>query len=122
MTKVFLADTYALIELIGGNNDYKPHLENVLITTKLHLTELYYCLLKDYDKETADKYFKVYSKYLISVSFSSIASGMEFKLQHKKDKLSYADCIGYAMAQELGVRFLTGDEKFENLKNVEFVK
>ena len=35
--KIFLADTYALIELLGGNPNYKPYLNHVLITTKFNL-------------------------------------------------------------------------------------
>ena len=47
---------------------------------------------------------------------------MEFKLKYKKERVSYVDCIGHALALELGIRFLTGDEKFEDKDNVEFVK
>lgn len=121
-TKVFLADTYALIELLGGNRNYKPYLDSILLTTKFNLVELYYHFIHDYDKKTADKYLRLYSKFLIPISLSCIRKGMEFKLEHKKEKLSYVDCIGYALALELGIKFLTGDQKFENKHNVEFVK
>lgn len=121
-TNAFLADTYALIEIIGGNPNYKPYLSSIILTTKFNLIELYYHFLYDYGKETADKYFKEYSRFLIPISFSSIQFGMEFKLKHKKEKLSYVDCVGYALALELGIKFLTGDEKFEKKDNVEFVK
>ncbi|MBI2664532.1 PIN domain-containing protein [Candidatus Woesearchaeota archaeon] len=121
-TKIFLADTYALIELLGGNPDYKPYLNHVLITTKFNLIELYYHFLKDYGKETADKYLSLYSKFVVPITNNSIRTGMEFKLKHKQEKLSYADCIGYALALEFGIKFLTGDEKFEIKENVEFVK
>lgn len=120
--KIFLADTYALIELLGGNPNYKPYLNHILITTKFNLIELYYHLLKDYSKETADKYLDLYSKFVIPITNSSIRKGMELKLRYKKENLSYADCIGYALALELGIKFLTGDRKFENKDNVEFVK
>ena len=140
--KIFLADTYALIELLGGNPNYKPYLNHALITTKFNLVELYYHFLHDYGKETADKYLQLYSKFVIPITYSSIRKGMEFKLKHekiskkffvsqksrsdfsghKKENLSYVDCIGYALALELGVKFLTGDEKFENKDNVEYVK
>lgn len=120
--KIFLADTYALVELLGGNPNYKPYLNHILITTKFNLIELYYHFLHDYDKKTADKYLNLYSKFVIPISYSSIKKGMEFKLKHKKEKLSYVDCIGHALALELGIKFLTGDQKFEDKHNVEFVK
>ncbi len=120
--KIFLADTYALIELLGGNPNYKPYLNHILITTKFNLIELYYHFLHDYDKETADKYLNLYSKFVIPITYSCIRNGMEFKLKHKKERVSYVDCIGHALALELGIKFLTGDEKFENKDNVEFAR
>lgn len=121
-TKVFLADTYALIELLGGNLNYKPYLNQVLLTTKLNLIELYYYFLNNYGKEVADKYLELYSNFVVPISYGCIRNGMQFKLKFKKENLSYVDCIGYALAFELGVKFLTGDEKFKGKENVEFVK
>jgi uncharacterized protein len=120
--EIFLADTYALIELLSGNPNYNRYLNHILLTTKFNLTELYYHFLHDYDQLTADKYLDLYSNFLIPITNSSIRKGMEFKLSHKKEKLSYVDCIGYAIALELGIKFLTGDEKFKDKDNVEFVK
>jgi uncharacterized protein len=125
MTKeitIFFADTYAIIEIIKGNGNYKKYLDNTLWTTKFNLAELYYSLLKDFGKDTADGYMKVYSKIIIPITYTSIKKGMVFKLENKEEKLSYTDCVGYSLAEELEVKFLTGDSKFENKKNVEFVK
>ena len=121
-SRVFFADTYALIELLGGNPDYRQYLEHILITSKFNLVELYYHFLQDYGKETADRYLDLYSRFIFPVTHSSIRRGMEFKLKHRNEKLSYADCVGYALASELGVKFLTGDSKFRGKENVEFVK
>ncbi|OGM02548.1 hypothetical protein A3K72_01965 [Candidatus Woesearchaeota archaeon RBG_13_36_6] len=122
MTKAFFADTYALIELLGGNQNYKPYLDCILITSRFNLVELYYYLLKDHGKKIADKYLELYSKIVVPITLNSIKRGMDFKLKHKKSKLSYADCVGYVIALEFGIKFLTGDNKFEGLANVEFVK
>ena len=119
---VFFADTYALIELIGGNSHYQIFLNHILLTSKFNIIELYYALLHDYGKETAEKYMQLYSRFVIPISYSSIRFGMEFKLQYKKEKVSYVDCIGYALAKEFGIKFLTGDQKFQNKENVEYVK
>jgi predicted nucleic acid-binding protein len=121
-TDVFLADTYALIELLGGNPNYKHYLDQILVTTKFNLVELYYHFLQDYGEETADRYHALYSRFIIPITDNSIRQGMKFKLGHKKEKLSYVDCIGYALALESGIRFLTGDQKFKDKENVEFVK
>src|SRR3989344_2259578 len=109
--KIFLADTYALIELIGGNENYKVYLDHILVTTKFNLAELYYHFLHDYNKETADHYLKLYSRFIIPISFKSIRFGMQFKLDYKKEKLGYVDCIGYSLANLLKIKFLTGYQK-----------
>ena len=36
--------------------------------------------------------------------------------------MSYTDVVGYTLSRSLGFKFLTGDEAFRNLENVEFVK
>lgn len=118
----FFADTYALLGLAGGTYSYKPYLASAIVTSKFHLAELYYALLGDYDAETAQHWLKFYSNFLVTVSLSSIAAAMQFKLQCKSEELSYADCIGYAVAAEFGIKFLTGDEKFRSKENVEFVR
>ena len=118
----FFADTYALLGLLGGTDSYKPYLASDIVTSKFHLAELYYALLRDYNAETAQHWLTFYSNFLVTVSLSSIAAAMQFKLQHKSEELSYADCIGYAVAAELGIKFLTGDNKFKDKENCEFVK
>ncbi|MFH1316691.1 MAG: type II toxin-antitoxin system VapC family toxin [Candidatus Woesearchaeota archaeon] len=122
MTEVFFADTYALFEIIFKNDDYKRFLKLIFVTTKSNLVEFYYHLLKDYGKNVADAHLKAFSSIIIPVTYESIQEGMKFKLKFKKEKLSYVDCIGYALALEYGIKFLTGDQKFEFKDNVEFVK
>ena len=120
--ETFLADTYAFIEIIRGNNNYQPYIVANLVTTKFNLIELYYYFLLNYSENIADAHLDELSKNVAVISKNSIRYGMKFKLMHKKEKLSYVDCIGYAMAAELGIKFLTGDQKFERKANVEFVK
>lgn len=120
--QVYFADTYALIELVGGNPNYQGYTQHILITTIFNLVELYYSFLKDYGPEIAQRYFKAYKKNIISISDQSIEVGMLFKLQHKKEKLSYIDCLGYTLALEMNIKFLTGDEKFEHKDKVEYVR
>ena len=47
---------------------------------------------------------------------------MEFRLKWKDRGVSITDCVGYIMAREMGIKFLTGDKEFEGLEGVEFVK
>ncbi|MFH1588803.1 MAG: PIN domain-containing protein [Candidatus Diapherotrites archaeon] len=119
----YFFDTYAFFEIIEGNKNYKKFSEGIaLITTKMNLMELYYGLAVSYGKKTAKKYFDKYQEYCIPISFDLIEKAMDFRLENKGRKLSYADCVGYVLAKDLGARFLTGDKEFKEMANVEFVK
>jgi len=120
--QIFFCDTYALIEIIGGNSKYKKFLKQILITSTHNLMELYYAFLRDYNEEIADKYFDIWSSFSIRIPNGTIKNAMKFKLIHRKDNLSYTDCIEYIYSIENGVTFLTGDIKFKNLDHVEFVQ
>lgn len=119
----YFFDTYALYEIIEGNNNYKPYINNIaMITTKLNLMELHYGLLLKYGKAIADKYYKELIRFAIKISDEIIIKANELKASFKKRKLSYVDCIGYTIALQKNIKFLTGDKEFTDLKNVEFVK
>ncbi|MEK6949955.1 MAG: PIN domain-containing protein [Nanoarchaeota archaeon] len=120
--KIFFCDTYALIEIIGGNKNYKKYTGYLLITSDYNLMELYYAFLRDYGKEKAEHYFNEWSEFTVKIPRYIIKEGMEIKFGNKKENLSYVDCICYAFALENDIMFLTGDSKFENKKGVEFVK
>lgn len=118
----YLADTYAWLEIIKGNEQYLRFTNEYLITTQYNLIELYFILLKDYGREIAELYLETYKKNVRGMTYTAIKQGMGFKLKHQKERLSYCDCVGYALARELGIKFLTGDQKFVEKENVEFVK
>lgn len=121
-TNVFFCDTYALIELVGGNSNYSKYLNAMLITSEYNLMELYYAFLRDYNQQTADKYFDQWSKFLVQIPLETIKQAMQFRFANKKEDLSYIDCIGYTFSQQTSIKFLTGDQRFENKQGVEFVK
>ena len=59
---------------------------------------------------------------MIEPSKETIRRAMLFRQHHKKKNLSYADCIGYQLALDREIRFLTGDKEFKILPHVEFVQ
>ena len=119
---VLFADTYALMEFIKGSEAYEDFIQYDLLLTQLNLAELYYNLLRESGKEIAEYYFELYKNLVIAIPRSVLKTAMQFKLKYRHEKLSYADCIGYALAGHLGVPFLTGDQKFQDKTNVIFVK
>ena len=92
------------------------------VTTRFNLFEFYYVVLSKYGKEKADIIFKNYRNVAKEVDDSILKSEAEFKLEHKKKRFSFTDCIGYIFAGSIGAKFLTGDYLFKDFPNVEFVK
>ena len=86
--------------------------------------EVYYAILRDYGEDAAEKAYSATSKYNVEFDDHDIRAATKKRLEYgrRKVNLSYADALGYEVALRLGVRFLTGDEAFKGLENVEFVK
>ena len=119
-SNLFFFDTYAFIEVIRGNPAYK-RFENVpIITTILNIAELNYILKKEMSKEKADGYADQYSIYIVDITVEDIKNATDLKIKNRN--FSLPDAIGYIIAEKHDARFLTGDEDFKNMSNVEFVK
>ena len=119
----YFFDTYAFHEVIAGNPNYKDYSKGIIIiTTKLNLMELYYGLLLKFDKKIAEKYFDAFAEYAVDIDDATMKEAMVFRYLYKDRRLSYVDCVGYIIAKQRNIKFLTGDKEFENLPNVEFVK
>ena len=119
---MLLFDTYALIEIIKGNQNYKKYVESDFIINKFILTELVYWIVKTYGPETAGNYYDKYEKSVKEIHKNVIIKAMEFRYKNKHKGLSMVDCLSYIQAKELGIKFLTGDKEFEKFEDVEFVK
>lgn len=117
----YFFDSYALIEIIEGNIKYNDYKNCSFIFTGLNLAEVYYSFLLR-NESKAIMILKSYKDNIVEFSVDIIEKAMKFRLKNKKMNLSYADCIGYIYSCENNLKFLTGDEKFKNMKNVEFVK
>ncbi|MBU0466370.1 MAG: PIN domain-containing protein [Nanoarchaeota archaeon] len=117
----YIFDTYAIIEIIRGNPNYKPYLDEGIIINDFIFSELCYNLIKiDYPKK--EYYLEKYEEFISQVDPEIIKEAMQFSYKNKKKKMSMTDCVSYVMAKELEIKFLTGDKEFERLNNVEFVK
>ena len=115
-------DTYAIIEIIEGNKNYQPYINEEITINEFILAELSYWLIRDHGKEKALNYIEKYKQYVKKADANIIFQAMLFRYKYKKKKLSMADCISYIMSIRSNVKFLTGDKEFENFPNVEFVK
>ena len=120
--KSLFFDSYALIEIYNGNKNYEQYKKVKVITSYFHLYEMYYSLKKSFDDQEIKDFFIFLQNFCVDLDFNLIPKAVEFRSKYKKRDLSYADCLGYIIAKELKIKFLTGDNQFNDLPNVEFVK
>ena len=120
----YFFDTYALLEIFYGNERYRKYLDEEVVTTRLNLMEIYYPLLREQGEDVADQYYDETVGYAIDFDDSAIKESMRFRLKMKREgkDLSYVDALGYVISEKFGIKFLTGDNAFEAMDNVEHVK
>lgn len=117
----FVFDTYALLEIIQGNQNYDKYIDTKIIITEFILAELCFRLIREVGVERAFSYVDKFSSFVVAVDKEVIKKAMVYRFQNLKKEVSITDCIGYFLAKSLGIKFLTGDKEFKNLHDVEFV-
>ena len=116
-------DTYALFEVLKKNPEYSRFVNDVaVITTRLNLMELYYGLLTKHGEEVAESAYSGFLPHVVDIDDDTIKEAMKFKASARTRALSYVDCVGYALARRLNIKFLTGDRQFKEMPNVQWVK
>src|SRR3989338_5064994 len=108
MTAYFL-DTYALIEVVKGSPAYTKYAKVEGYTSLLNLYEFYFLLLRSHGEAVAKEKFDLFKQVRIEIRDAHIFLAASFKLMHNKLDISYADALGYAIAEAEGLHFLTGD-------------
>ena len=121
MTDYFF-DTYAIMEFVKGNNKYASFQGVEAFTSVLNLTELHYHVTRQFGLELANTLIHKWSRRVVSFSNDDIEEMTKFKVANNKKKFSLPDSMGYILALRHGLKFLTGDEGFRGMPNVEFVK
>ena len=111
-----------MIEIVKGNNNYSKFVEEETNTSIFQIAELFYSLLKDNGEIIAKSTLHNFNLNSVEVTEADIIDACKFRLKHKTKKLSYADCIGYIIAKNNKMKFLTGDKQFEKMNNVEYIK
>lgn len=117
----YFFDTYAIIELIKANPKYEFVKDKVITTSLMNIAELYYSLLLENKKETADFIINELNFEILEISQEIILDSVLFRHKNKSLSLSYIDCLGYILSLKNNLIFLTGDKGFKDIKNVEFI-
>ena len=123
----YFFDTYALHEIEEGGENYLKFSNEVgIVTTTLNLMELYYSYFVKRGLAAAEMTFNHFRPFCIDINDKTLKDAAvmraQLKAKSKKSNVSYIDCLGYVIAQQLKIKFLTGDREFEGLDNVEFVR
>ena len=119
---IYFFDTYAIIEILKGNNNYVKYKECKAIISSFNLIELHLHITRVFGEHVADSILEEYSKCVVNFELDDVKETTKLKIRYAKRKLSIPYSIGYVISKRLGMKFLTGDEKFKDLDNVEFVK
>ena len=118
----FFFDTYAIIEMIKGNPNYRKYLNKDLITSDMNLFELHLHLMREFGRELATTIIEECYEKVIEFDIIDIENTTQFKIENSNLRPSIPDSLGYNLAKRHGLSFLTGDKAFEGMENVEFVK
>jgi uncharacterized protein len=118
----YFFDTYAIIEILNGNTRYEQFRVVRFTTTIMNLLEMHYAYLREGEPELAQQYLQRLQDSCSTITIDDCAAASDFKLAHKKNAVSYVDALGYVIALRVGARFLTGDQAFKGLPNVEYVR
>ena len=110
---------------LSDNANYSSYFEeNDGILTKLNLIEICYRTIELHGEEAAAEVAKMFAKYSVDFGPADIVGSMKLRLKLKKKghNVSYADALGYYLALKNKLKFLTGDQEFEGLDCVEFMR
>jgi len=118
----YFFDTYAVLEIIKSNPSYEKYIDAKIRITFLNSLEIYYITLLQHGDKKAEEVFTRFKEFIVDIEDPIIFDAMKFRLLNKKKSFSYADCLGYIYAKKNNLLFLTGDDGFKGLQNVEFVK
>ncbi len=119
---MFFFDTYALIEIATANPNFKNYLKFPYVVSALNIGEFYAYLIRTYELEAAKERIKSYNFEVPELTKELMMAATELKIANAAKELSWPDCIGYVMAKQLKLKFLTGDKEFKGMDDVELVR
>ena len=124
----YFFDSCIVIEILKSNLKFEKYKDEVKTFTIFNLAEIFHCLLRDFGYDHAIEIYYTLNSFVEQISDEILIEAIKFRVEHnnkltKKDKpLSYADAIGYIYSKQNKLIFLTCDDQFIDLPNVEHVK
>lgn len=118
----YFFDSYAIIEILNGNPNYAKYVNEPVVLAIFNLIEIYWFAIREYSDNESEQIYEHYRQSIVEVGDEILKEAVKFRKKLKNRDLSYADCIGYIYALKSNLKFLTGDNEFKDLRNVEFVE
>ena len=122
VTDLYFFDSYAIIEMIKGNQSYLPYLDAMAVTTKMNILEVVYAMIREERDQLAYEVIKSFYDKTVDLDQNAIFEIAMWRCKQKPKKFSFVDCAGYVLSKRLGIPFVTGDTEFEGEENVIFVR
>lgn len=118
---MYCLDTYALIEIAGGNPNFSFLFKENFVIPSTTLAEFYWVLLKNKGEEDANYWSEKLLNSSIDVPIKILIKAQHFRYINRKNDMSFFDCAGYIFAIENNYLFVTGDKEFKNIKGVKYI-
>ena len=117
-------DTYALVEFLGGREEFRRHAAHGFVITRWNLAELLLLDIRERGEEVARKDFRRLLGACTDVKDEDLWNAARFWKEQRRvhRKFSFPDSLGYVVARRLAIRFVTGDDEFRGLPGVLFQK
>src|SRR3989338_7707247 len=103
----YFFDTYAFYEILRGSENYEKYKEAGIVTTKLNIFEIYLKIMREESESSAAEVSQKYYSFVKDFDENVIKEAAKLKIALNKRDVSMTDCIGYAFARQLGIKFLT---------------
>lgn len=123
----YFFDSCAVIEVLKSNPKFEKYKDESKTFTIFNLAEIFHCLIRDEYSDAIRIYYTL-NYFVVPVSDEILIEAIKFRINHnnklaKNQKpLSYADAIGYIYSNQNNLKFLTCDDQFIGLPNVEHIK
>jgi predicted nucleic acid-binding protein len=115
-------DTYALIEIYKGNTRFSDLLNASVVICDLTLAEFFGVILREKGENEARYWVRQFEQYVVHVELATLFNAVKFRQENRKKRYSFFDAVGYVYSLEHGFEFVTGDEGFRGMNQVDFRK
>lgn len=111
-------DTYALIQIAGGRPVFKA-LAADAVTGHANLLEFHYHVSRRQNERVASQFLSRYWSLAVPATREDVADASHLRLRESSRRLSFIDALGYAMARNRRLTFVTGDPGVNGMPDVE---